>query len=504
MRGATFLREDLPLAPRAERSACGALPSRPLSHRRRPSPARLCVHRPYPLYRQVDNAEQNGTGSDRDEEECRTQPRDDGEHRERKVDDKYRGAYLSVAPTRLHHPLIGVRMVRVIPSLTMCDATTERHRRIEHERAEQQNPDKERHCACVFGSDRQNRKQVAEHSASDVAHEKLRRCPVEREESGARSGDEERHHCQADLAHRQQNQPADYAGADRFTGSEAVDAVDKVVEVDCPDNSDDSENRPDESHVDAEYSKTQCGQSAHPEHCPARRHELNRESRESGQVAVIVDPADGRDHRAAAGERYRQIPVEPAKHGGDDDSTERRNGDGEPASARCRRRVRAPFVRNVEQPVERVESHATRQQPAQNRGCNEKNELLDQEPVACDRVLNHSAVRSIPISNVVGGTKPVVSRSREVSTNNEPSTAVRESPLRWNGGNRESKPRFPASPLSSPGGTGTSRAGLPRARAMVRTRSGVETSCSSLTYTVSCAAFGLVMSASMAPTTFAT
>src|SRR4051812_32273593 len=111
---------------------------------------------------------------------------------------------------------------------------------------------------------------------------------------------------------------------------------------------------------------------------------------------MIIDPADRGDHCAAAHKRDREIAVDPVKNRGKDDSAERRKRDRESATARCRDGVRTSLVRNVEQPVEGIEPHATGEKPAKNRGGNEESCELNRQLPAPD-ALYHSAVRDIPL-----------------------------------------------------------------------------------------------------------
>ena len=52
------------------------------------------MHRPNALHRQIDDAEEYRSGSNRDEEECRTKPRNNREQRQHEVDEENRRADL--------------------------------------------------------------------------------------------------------------------------------------------------------------------------------------------------------------------------------------------------------------------------------------------------------------------------------------------------------------------------------------------------------------------------
>jgi hypothetical protein len=99
------------------------------------------VHRPDAFNREVNDAEQNSACADCDQEERRPEPGNNRENREDKVDQENCSAHLRMTPSCLHHSLIGVAMVRVIPFLASGDTPAQRDSRIKHERAEEQYPD---------------------------------------------------------------------------------------------------------------------------------------------------------------------------------------------------------------------------------------------------------------------------------------------------------------------------------------------------------------------------
>ena len=115
---------------------------------RQSSPRRL-VHRPNALNSDIDDAEKYGAGADRNQEEGRAQPRNNRQKRENEIDEKNSRAHLRMRPARLHHSLICVTMMRMIPFLTVHDSPAKRDRRIEYESAEEQHPDEERHRARI-------------------------------------------------------------------------------------------------------------------------------------------------------------------------------------------------------------------------------------------------------------------------------------------------------------------------------------------------------------------
>src|SRR5829696_980763 len=108
MQAAMFLREDLQGYQRE------SLPSRSQSYQCRlllqSSPRRL-VHWPYPLDREVDDAEKNGPRSDRDEKERRPEPRDNCQKCKNEIDDQHSRAHLRMTASRLHHALVCMAMV---------------------------------------------------------------------------------------------------------------------------------------------------------------------------------------------------------------------------------------------------------------------------------------------------------------------------------------------------------------------------------------------------------
>ncbi len=111
---------------------------------------------------------------------------------------------------------------------------------------------------------------------------------------------------------------------------------------------------------------------------------------------MIVDEPDRRDHRTATREGERQVPVDPAKHGGDDHTTDRGHCNVKPAATRGRPRVGAPLVGYVEKLIERVETHPARQQPAQNCRCREKNKSLNHQLIACEQGVDKSKAQLTP------------------------------------------------------------------------------------------------------------
>lgn len=111
---------------------------------------------------------------------------------------------------------------------------------------------------------------------------------------------------------------------------------------------------------------------------------------------MIIDEADSCDHRTAAGERNGQVPVDPVQHRRDDHPADRGYGYSEAAPARCRSRVGAALVWNVEKLIERVQTHTAREQPAQNRRCREKNQSLNHQLIACEQDVDKSETQVTP------------------------------------------------------------------------------------------------------------
>src|SRR5438477_2304808 len=93
------------------------------------------MHRPDALDRDVDDTEKNCSRAHRRKKECRPKPCNDRESSEHQVDREYCRAHGGVTSSCLNHSLISVAVMRVVPPLTVCDATAQRHGRVEHKRA---------------------------------------------------------------------------------------------------------------------------------------------------------------------------------------------------------------------------------------------------------------------------------------------------------------------------------------------------------------------------------
>jgi len=63
----------------------------------------------------------------------------------------------------------------------------------------------------------------------------------------------------------------------------------------------------------------------------------------------------------------------------------------------------ASLIWDVEQPVERVESDSTRQQPAEHGGCKDEYSALDHREPALPRACSQTAVCDSPSSTDTGG-----------------------------------------------------------------------------------------------------
>src|SRR5438477_212939 len=118
---------------------------------------------------------------------------------------------------------------------------------------------------------------------------------------------------------------------------------------------------------------------------------------------MVVNPSDESDHRAAARKRNRQIPAYPSPHRREDDSTNCRDSDRKSSTTRSWPRVRASFVRNVEESIECVESDAAGKKPAQYGRGHDEDDSFGRCTRAPDRALSHLAVLASPSSTETAG-----------------------------------------------------------------------------------------------------